>query len=153
VERTRGRTLVFVGRHSIEVGWGDCDPARIVFFPRYFEWFELCTTAMFRAAGLPLPEMFAARNMVGIPLLDVGARFHLASGYGHILDAESRIVEWRRKTFRVEHQFFRDGKLAVEGHEVRVWAVPDPTDEKPMRAALIPQDVVARFTGQALETA
>jgi hypothetical protein len=34
-----------------------------------------------------------------------------------------------------------------------VWAVPDPTGEKPMRAAPIPPDVVARFAGDALETA
>src|SRR3954471_17132570 len=108
---------MFVGRHAIEVGWGDCDPARIVFFPRYFEWFEICTTAMFRDARLPLHEMFAARGMVGIPLLDVGARFHFGSGYGHILDVESRVVEWKSKTFRVEHRFLRDGRLAVEGHE------------------------------------
>jgi YbgC/YbaW family acyl-CoA thioester hydrolase len=96
---------VFVGRHAIEVGWGDCDPARIVFFPRYFEWFEICTTAMFRSAGLPLHELFAERNMVGIPLLDVGARFHFGSAYGHILEVESRVTEWKAKTFRVEHQF------------------------------------------------
>ena len=88
---------MFVGRHAIEVGWGDCDPARIVFFPRYFEWFEICTTAMFRDAGLPLHAMFAERNMVGIPLLDVGARFHFGSGYGHVLEVESRVVEWKAR--------------------------------------------------------
>ena len=63
------------------------------------------------------------------------------------------MVEWKRKTFRVEHRFFRDGGLAVEGHEVRVWAVPDPTGEKPMRAAPIPADVIARFSGAAGESA
>ena len=31
VRRDKERAAVFVGRHSIEVGWGDCDPARIVF--------------------------------------------------------------------------------------------------------------------------
>src|SRR5215212_4711109 len=138
---------MFVGRHAIEVGWGDCDPARIVFFPRYFEWFEICTTALFRDAGLPLHAMFAERNMVGIPLL------HFGSGYGHILEVESRVVAWKAKTFRVEHRFFRDGRLAVEGHEVRVWAVPDPTGEKPMRSAPIPPDVVARFTDQRVASA
>jgi 4-hydroxybenzoyl-CoA thioesterase len=144
---------VFVGRHAIEVGWGDCDPARIVFFPRYFEWFEICTTALFRSAGLPLHEMFAERDMVGIPLLDVGARFHFGSAYGHVLDVETRVVEWKTRTFRVEHRFFRDGRLAVEGHELRVWAVPDPTGEKPMRAAPIPQDIVARFMGEDVVSA
>jgi Thioesterase-like superfamily len=75
------------------------------------------------------------------------------STHGHVLQVESRVVEWKTKTFRVEHRFFRDGRLAVEGHEVRVWAVPDPTGEKPMRAAPIPPDVVARFTGEEVVSA
>ncbi len=29
--------------HRIRVEWGDCDPAGIVFYPRYFEWFDRCT--------------------------------------------------------------------------------------------------------------
>ena len=135
-----------VGRHTIEIGWGDCDPAQIVFFPRYFEWFDICTGVLFKTAGLPLHQMFADRGMVGIHLLDVGATFHFASRFGQRLDVESRIVEWNAKTFRIEHRFHRDGRLALEGREPRVWAVPDPTGERPMRAAPIPADVIQRFT-------
>lgn len=142
-----------VGRHTIEVGWGDCDPARIVFFPRYFEWFERATYALFAGVGLPLHELFRERAMVGVPLLDVGARFLHASAYGDRLDIETRVVAWKTKTFRIEHRFFRDGLLTVEGHEVRVWAVHDPTREKPMRAAPIPADIVARLSDTTVETA
>ena len=35
------------------IEWGDCDPAGIVFNPRYFEWFDAATAALFaRALGM-----------------------------------------------------------------------------------------------------
>ncbi|HIL88646.1 MAG TPA: acyl-CoA thioesterase, partial [Deltaproteobacteria bacterium] len=29
-------------RHTypVRIGWGDCDPAQIVFYPNYFAWFD-----------------------------------------------------------------------------------------------------------------
>ena len=35
---------------TIRVQWGDCDPAGIVFYPRYFEWFDACTILLFEKA-------------------------------------------------------------------------------------------------------
>ena len=32
---------------TIRIQWGDCDPAGIVFYPRYFEWFDACTILLF----------------------------------------------------------------------------------------------------------
>ena len=32
---------------DVRIEWGDCDPAGIVFYPRYFAMFETCTTALF----------------------------------------------------------------------------------------------------------
>ena len=145
-------TSAAVGRHTIHVGWGDVDPAQIVFFPRYFEWFEIGTGVLFDSVGLPLHRLFADRGMVGIPLVDVGARLHSPCKWGDRLDMESRVTEWKTRSFRVEHTFFRSGALAAEGHEVRVWAMPDPTGERSMRASEIPNDVLARF-GHAKATA
>ena len=33
-------------RHA-RIEWGDCDPAGLGFFPRYFAMFDSCTTALF----------------------------------------------------------------------------------------------------------
>jgi 4-hydroxybenzoyl-CoA thioesterase len=134
-----------VGRHTIQVGWGDVDPAEIVFFPRYFEWLEIGTGVLFESVGLPLHRLFKDRGILGIALVDVGARFHFPCKWGDRLEMESRVAEWRTKSFRVEHKFFRDGKLAAEGYEVRVWAMRDPTGERPMRAGEIPADIMTRF--------
>ena len=35
-------------KRARRIQWGDCDPAGIVFYPRYFEIFDASTTAMFR---------------------------------------------------------------------------------------------------------
>jgi 4-hydroxybenzoyl-CoA thioesterase len=134
-----------VGRHSILVGWGDVDPAEIVFFPRYFEWFEIGTGVLFAGVGLPLHRLFKDRDILGIPLVDVGARFHSPCKWGDRLDMESYVAEWKRRSFRVEHKFFRDGQLAAEGYEVRVWATRDPSGARPMQAGEIPADIMARF--------
>ena len=29
---------MLINRRTIRIEWGDCDPACIVFYPRYFEW-------------------------------------------------------------------------------------------------------------------
>ena len=29
--------------HRVPIEWGDADPARIVFYPRYFAWFDAGT--------------------------------------------------------------------------------------------------------------
>src|SRR5208282_2141370 len=70
-----GRKLMFVNRIRIRVEFGDCDPAKIVFYANYFRWFDQCTSALFRAAGLPLGELFKSYGVVGIPLVEARARF------------------------------------------------------------------------------
>ena len=42
---------MLINRRTIRIEWGDCDPAGIVFYPRYLEWFDACTLALFQAAG------------------------------------------------------------------------------------------------------
>ena len=31
---------MFVHRRDVQIQWGDCDPANIVYYPRYFEMFD-----------------------------------------------------------------------------------------------------------------
>ena len=31
---------MFVNRRDVQIQWGDCDPANIVYYPRYFAMFD-----------------------------------------------------------------------------------------------------------------
>jgi 4-hydroxybenzoyl-CoA thioesterase len=132
--------------HTVVVEWGDCDPAGIVYYPRYFEWFDASTAALFAAAGVNNRRLHTHWKIVGIPMVDTRARFFIPSSYEDHLTIESTIEQFRRSSFDVRHQLRReDGSLAVEGHETRVWTTRDPDNPARLRSAPIPDEVKALF--------
>jgi 4-hydroxybenzoyl-CoA thioesterase len=134
--------------HLVTVEWGHCDPAGIVYFPNYFTYFDSSTNALFlRALGCNKYEMLKRYGIVGIPLVDVGARFIVPSTFGDVVTIESSVAEIRRSSFRMLHRLLRGDTLAVEGTETRVWVGRDPADPDRLKGMPIPRDVVAKLTG------
>jgi len=135
-----------VHRKQIHVEWGDCDPAGIVYFPRYFEYFDACTNALFESVGLPKPELLRTYGIMGIPLVEAQARYIAPSSFGDTVLVETCITEWKNSSFRVEHKLYRGEILAVEATEVRVWTVRVGSDPKRIESRPIPREVIERFT-------
>ena len=130
---------------SLRIEWGDCDPAGIVFYPRYFAWFDACTAGHFAHAGLPKFQMLKTYGIVGIPMVDTRAKFILPSKFGDVVTVETRITEFRRSSFDVEHRLLKAGALAIEAGETRVWVARHPDDPDRIKAQAIPEEVIARF--------
>jgi 4-hydroxybenzoyl-CoA thioesterase len=137
---------MFISRKRILVEWGDCDPAHIVFYPRYLAWFDDCTTALFANAGLPIRALFEAHAVVGVPLVEVKARFLLPSTFGEELLTESEVLKWGKSSFVIQHRFLKSGELAVEGFETRVWAGKDPLRPSRIQSRPLPAEVVERLS-------
>jgi 4-hydroxybenzoyl-CoA thioesterase len=135
-----------VHRKQIHVEWGDCDPAGIVYFPRYFEYFDACTNALFESAGLPKPDLLRTYGIIGIPLVEAHARYIAPSSFGDTLLVETSITEWKSSSFSVQHKLYRGEILAVEATEVRVWTARTGSDPKRMESRPIPREVIERFT-------
>ena len=142
---------MFTNTRHRTIEWGDCDPAGIVFNPRYFEWFDAATAALFaRALGMTKAEMVRRFGIVGIPLVDTRASFRVPCAYGDEVRIESAVAAFRRSSFDVRHHLLRsDGTLAVEGSETRVWVGRDPDRSGGIRAQPIPEEVTARFAAPA----
>src|SRR5687767_12645450 len=104
-------------KKDIQIEWGDCDPAGIVFYPRYFAWFDACTAGHFAHAGLPKFQMLKTYDIVGFPMVDTRAKFILPSKFGDDVAVETRITEFRRSSFDVEHRLMKEGALAIEAYE------------------------------------
>lgn len=134
-----------VNKRTIHIEWGDCDPAGIVYFPRYFEFFDACTSALFESVGLPKQEMLQKYSIAGIPLVESRARFLVPSSFGDTVIVESRVTQWGRSSFSVEHKLFKKQELAVEGFEKRVWAVRAPGNSKKLQSQAIPREVIDKF--------
>jgi len=82
---------------------------------------------------------------MGIPLVDVRANFLKPIKFGDVVDIASRVSEFRRSSFDVEHRLSVNGELSVEGGETRVWATRSKEDPEKIGGASIPDDVIAKF--------
>ena len=146
LRRLLGARKMLESEKRFLVEWGDCDPAGIVFYPRYLEWFDACTTGLFATAGIPIRNLFQAHGVIGAPLVDLKARFLVPSMFGDELLVRSSVQELRRSSFLIQHQFFKGGALAVEGIETRVWTGSDPSNPGRMKSRPLPAEVIERFS-------
>jgi 4-hydroxybenzoyl-CoA thioesterase len=138
---------MLTNRRTLRIEWKDCDPAGIVFFPRYFEMFDTSTTALFeRALDMPAVRFFEAFGMIGYPLVDARARFIIPSKFSDEVTIETAVTEFRRSSFVMNHRLMKGEELAVEGTEIRVWAVRDPNDPNRIKSQAIPKNIIDKFT-------
>jgi 4-hydroxybenzoyl-CoA thioesterase len=133
-------------KKEIQIEWGDCDPFGIVFYPRYFEYFDACTNALFHhALGYPKAEMLRRFQIAGIPMVQTSANFFVPSSFGDIVTVESCVKRWGTSSFSVEHKLFRGETLAVEGFEKRVWTVRPPGEPMKAKSHPIPKEIIEKF--------
>ena len=138
---------MLIHRQEIQIEWGDCDPFGIVFFPRYFEYFDACTNALFHhALGLKKAEFLRYYDIAGIPLVQASCNFLVPSSFGDVVHVESCVTNWGNSSFSVQHKLFREETLAVEGQEKRVWTVRSAGDPPQVKGQAIPREVIEKFS-------
>ena len=129
----------------VRIGWGDCDPAQIVFYPNYFTWFDQGAHLLFDHLGLPMGQLSEDYGVVGLPIVDAKAKFLGPSKYWDEIEVTSWVSEVRETTLVVSHEVRNTGKLAVEGSELRAWAPIHPEDSKRLKTLPIPEAVRRRL--------
>jgi 4-hydroxybenzoyl-CoA thioesterase len=127
------------------VHWGDTDPAKIVFYPNYFAWFDESTRLLFDSVGLDWETLMSKHGIPGLPIVEAKARFLVPSLFRDALIVESHISKWADKTFEVNHVVLNRDRRAVEGHEVRVWTRRSAEDANRLVAQSIPAEIRAAF--------
>lgn len=129
---------------SVRIEWGHCDPAGIVFAPRYFEMLTENTVRLFESAGLGLKrEMLSSRAIVGYPLLECRAKFLRPCRYGDDVVIDTAAPKFSNSSFSVESQITLEGTVCVEYQETRVWAMRDGA--LGIKSVPVPADVRAAF--------
>lgn len=132
-------------RRTVRVEWGHCDAAGIVFYPRYFEWFDQSTFYLFESAGVSLHQLSDQGESVGAPLVGATAKFIAPSRHGEDIEIESEVADLGRASFKVAHRIFNRGVLSVDGLETRVWAVKAPGTAGGIKASPLPADILTRL--------
>ncbi len=129
--------------YRVQVQFGDCDPAGIVFFPNFSKWMDAASLAFFMACGVPpWRELVKTRGIVGTPLLEIHTKFYKPATYGETIEVHTSIEAWAAKTLRQKHVVMRDGVVLCEGMETRAFVVHDPASGR-LKAIPVPEDIKA----------
>ncbi|MDO9286984.1 MAG: acyl-CoA thioesterase [Aquabacterium sp.] len=130
--------------HRVEICFGDCDPAGIVFFPNFSKWMDTASLAFFMACGVPpWRELVKTRGIIGTPLLEIHTKFLKPATYGETIEIHTSVEDWQAKTFRHRHLVKRGEVLLCEGTEVRAFCQRDADNPDRIRAIAIPEDIKA----------
>jgi 4-hydroxybenzoyl-CoA thioesterase len=138
---------MFSSSRIVRIEWRHCDPAGIVYYPRYFSIFDTSTTYLFeKALGMTKFQFLKHYDFLGYSMVDARAKFHIPSRFGDEIEIQSTVTAVKRSSFSIEHQMLKDGALAGEGWETRVWVARDAADPEKFKSQPIPADVVAKLS-------
>ena len=129
------------------INFADCDPAQIVYYPRFFEMFDRNTENMFRSLGVHWEKLLGVGDFSGMPLLDVHDNFKVPVSMGQTVEIQTWIDEFRGKTFVVRHELYNADVLCCAGRELRAYVVRDSSREAGVRAAPMPDALQAQLSG------
>ena len=96
-------------RYQVQIQFGDCDPAGIVFFPNFSKWMDAASLHFFMSCGVPpWRELVKTTGIIGTPLVEINTRFLKPATYGETVIVESCVIEWGRKTVKQQHTVLRN---------------------------------------------
>ena len=131
--------------YEVDVMFGDCDPAGIVFFPNFLKWMDASSLNFFVKCGVPTwRELYKTTGIIGTPLLEIHTRFVSPATYGERLQVYTSIQEWRGKAFIQKHSVKRGDTLICEGTETRAFCIRHPDDPDRIKAIPVPEDIKAQ---------
>jgi 4-hydroxybenzoyl-CoA thioesterase len=135
------KTIVY----GVDVQFGDCDPAGIVFFPHYSRWMDAASHHFFLRCGLPPWHAMAdLPGCIGAPLLEIHTRFHASVTHGERIEIHTGVEEWRGKVFIQHHRVMRGDQLICEGRETRALCVRDGGGK--LKAIPVPEFILSACT-------
>jgi 4-hydroxybenzoyl-CoA thioesterase len=111
----------------VQVGWGDCDPAGIVFYPRFYAWMDTVSHVLAREMGIPRESMIPpGLDMLGFPVVGTQAQYVTPARMDDILEVRTWVARVGRSSLSLRHEILRmepDGSetMVAHGHEDRVF--------------------------------
>jgi 4-hydroxybenzoyl-CoA thioesterase len=128
--------------YEVEVMFGDCDPAGIVFFPNFLKWMDASSLNFFVKCGVPTwRDLVKINGIIGTPLLEINTKFSRPATYGERLQIHTSVTEWRDKVFIHKHMVMRGDDLLCEGTETRAFCIRHPENPDRIKAIAVPEDI------------
>jgi 4-hydroxybenzoyl-CoA thioesterase len=135
----------------VQVGWGDCDPAGIVFYPRFHAWMDNMSHVLAREMGIPRESMIPpGANLLGFPVVGSQAQYIAPARMDDILEVRTWVVRVGRTSLGLRHEIVRievdaTETLLVRGREDRVFIAHETAGLQPRELTPPMRQALARF--------
>ncbi len=141
-------------RHPLRVRFGDCDPAGIVYFPRFFDFFHQAMEGWFDVLGRPYHEVVVGQK-VGFPAVHTEADFRRPVAFGEEILVELRVGRIGASSLELRYAIRgvdepADGEPRLTGRTVVVVMDLDPESPGHRKGMAIPAPLraaIERFAG------
>src|SRR5919201_2638635 len=132
----------------VQVGWGDCDPAGIVFYPHFYAWMDTVSHVLAREMGIARESMLPpGSDLLGFPVVATQAQYLTPARMDDLLEVRTWVSRVGRSSLSLRHEILRvddtGEELLVRGREDRVFIGRDERGmmrsrelTEPMRRAL-----------------
>lgn len=108
--------MIHVHRHRVR--FGDCDPAGIVYFPRYFDWFHQAMETWFDdALGIPYADCITTQRL-GFPTVHTEADYLAPCALGDDLGIELTVGKIGNASVELLYRVVGDGTERARGRSV-----------------------------------
>jgi 4-hydroxybenzoyl-CoA thioesterase len=101
------------------IRFGDCDPAGIAYFPRYFDLLNSVVEDWWTAIGLPWKTLLGERR-IGLPTVRFKVDFHAPARLGDELRFSLELKQVGRKSADLEHIIKREATSLWQASQIIV---------------------------------
>jgi 4-hydroxybenzoyl-CoA thioesterase len=135
----------------VQVGWGDCDPAGIVFYPRFYAWMDTVSHVLAREMGVAREAMLPpSAELLGFPVVGTQAQYLTPARMDDVLEVRAWVARVGRTSLSLRHEILRieeDGSETpvARGREDRVFISNSPQGLRSQELTLAMRQVLARF--------
>ncbi|HUL42830.1 MAG TPA: thioesterase family protein [Bacteroidota bacterium] len=130
----------------VRVRYADTDQMKMVYYGKFFEYFEQGRSDLLRDIGMPYPEI--ERIGYYLPVIEAHARYHRSARYDDLLTVTTILRERPQVRVRIEYEIHNERReLLAEGHTIHSFVRSETG--KPARAPQEFLDIVGKKLGAA----
>lgn len=120
---------MFASVYDYRISWGDCDPAGIVFYPRFFAIFDESTAYLLElASGMTRSDLIRYYGILGWPMVSANVDFRAPATYDDKIVVYTNVKRLGTSSMTFAHELRRGDVICVSAIETRVWVARDRGD-------------------------
>lgn len=119
---------------DVRVRYADTDQMKVVYYGKFFEYFEQGRSDLLRHIGMPYSEVEAMG--IYLPVIEAGSKYKHSARYDDLLHVETSLNEMPVARVRIEYRVFRNEEKEPMAEGFTVHSFINAQTGKPTRAPI-----------------